>query len=236
LHSSIEKIIKLKGALISMPYSFQGKKKIISFFIVMYIVFGAMLFYLIQMTPGLEFSQEQTGETAKVFVKNNSVHLIYNISVYGDDKKEVISVEKLAPQEKKEIPLGEGIEKIKLFASAPYHATVSQEFSIHTQKGINVAYKTSYPGVVFTGYSFTLKLNLCNNDKENINNISIEESHDSEFIKEENSAKEVSLEAGECMDVSYDFTPLKVGKTTANFNISAADYNEKFSREINIEE
>ncbi len=219
-----EKVLKQRRALV--------------FFAVIYLIFGSAFFYLLFMTPGLEFIQEETEGKMRVFLFNNSSHVINSIEVETDFGEKIASVEQLAPQEKALLQLEGRSGAVKLVARAPFHAAASRVFSFveggETEE-VKLSYKVTAPSIVFVDLNFVTRIEVCNEGGE-LSEVSLEERHGKTFFKEESRVETISLVGGECKEISFTLTPAKTGRTKIYFNVKALSYSREIEKEITIEE
>ena len=217
----------------------KAQRRTVVFFAFVYLVFGAAFFFLLFMTPGLEFSQEKTNNTIEVYLVNNSIHLIHSIEVKSDGEP-LLSVERLMPQERVVVPIEQKKETISLSASAPYHAKVTRTFSIvesdpDENGAVELNFGVTVPTLGFVDFGFDASIEVCNQGKS-LDNVLVEESHGAEFFKESNKSEGFSLNEGECRTASFPLTPAKTGTTKIYFKVKALSYNREIEREIRIEE
>lgn len=208
------------------------KKRTLTMFAVTYIVFGAAFIYLMLMTPGLDFVQEQS----QIYLMNNSGHVIHDIEVENSVGERIAFVETMVPQQKELLDV-EGGGTITLSASAPYHATAQRSFTFTGEEGREVKfdYKLTVPRVVIVDINFDVEIELCNKGDE-LDALQIGKSHSALFFREGGSGKTIALGKAECESVVFTLTPLKVGKTKIYFNVKALSYSREIEKEITIEE
>jgi len=215
------------------------RRRTIIFFAAIYVLFGSAFIYLLFMTPGLDFAQQQVSDELEVFVLNNSMHIINNINVETNTEGKVLEVARLLPGEKKLIPIAEKTGTVGISASAPFHASISRDFLFQEDgTGIgegNVGIKTTMPSTVFTGIEFEAEIEICNAGNLEVS-LSVSEGHDSELLEGTTPAQDISIAAGNCEKAVFAMKALKTGKTKIYFNINALSFSKKVEREITIEE
>ena len=215
------------------------QRRVLVFFAFVYLVFGSAFFYLLFMTPGLDFVQEKTEKTVEVYLVNNSLHLIHSVEVTKDGEP-ILFVERLTPKERVGVPVEDGGETINLSANAPYHAKVTRTFSI-VRTGLpddnpaELTFRVTMPSLGFVDFGFDANIEVCNQGKE-LDNVLVEESHEEEFFEERNKSESFALQTGECKTASFPLTPAKTGTTKIYFKVKALSYSRETEREIKIEE
>tara|TARA_Y100000310_G_scaffold327497_2_gene393976 strand:- start:9287 stop:9964 length:678 start_codon:yes stop_codon:yes gene_type:complete len=218
------------------------QRRTIAFFAAIYLVFGIAFFYLMFMTPGLDFSQDETEEGVKIFVFNNSGHIIRGIEIETSLGEHVALVDGLAPREKQLLVLPELTGVVTLVARAPYHATATKSFSsvgggstgIGT-KDIKLDYKVTAPSLVFIDFNFVAEIELCNKG-DALDEIVVAEEHGTTYFKENKLTKTIALDIGICETLPFTLTPSRAGKTKIYFNVNALSYSKQIEKEISIEE
>ncbi len=209
----------------------EAEKRKFLVFGVIFAVFAIIIIYLLFFTAGLKFSKEFESGKTKVFIENESVHLIRNIKIFANEEllQEVLE---LKPGEKSEIILPAS-PFVKLSAQAPFHSTITTDISISNISNVDFKYSTSYPKPVLAGFGFELALELCNNgDGVRVN---VNETHDKEFFEEGFQADSISVAGKECKTIKYNLTPLKKGETLLSFNIKSENFNESFEQTIQVD-
>ncbi len=214
----------------------EQRKKAVTYFAGVFILYIAILVFLVFFTPGIEISEQQTPEGIEIFVANSSMHLIRELKVYTADGKELLTVEELKPREKVKVPLTGLSDLVVINASAPFHATISLSLSLRGTKGLKLVFETSYPSIALAGTKFTVFLDICNKGDIGVPEITIEEAHARDFFSEQKKTEKISLDRGQCRKIGFPLTPLKKGETEIYFNIKALGVSEEFKRTIKIEE
>lgn len=210
----------------------KGQLRVLVFFGTIFGFIGFSVGYLLFFTPGLSFEQVGIGESAKVFLDNNSVHPIRDINVMTKDGKIFMQLKELKAGEKVEIEL-ESLENVsEIIAVAPYHAQASKFLeNLSTERGIR--YELSYPPIAFKEVEFAAIVTLCSAEsKEAV----VEESHDKKFFSQNFENRAVSIPEGKCANAEFKFTPISDGKTEILFNIKSSNFNQAISKEIDVRE
>lgn len=218
----------------------QKKQPVILFFAIIYIVFGGSLVYLLFLNTGLDIVMETGEKEVKVFLKNDSVHLIRDINISIQRQSGEIlalpSVDQLKPGEKKEITLPElENEQIKIIAAAPFHAKVSKVVSIEKSRGAKINFEVITQSTAFTGVPFLASIRICN-EAEQIDDLKVDEMHSTGFFEERARTETVSLPKGECKKLDFTLTPKMAGAATIYFKLSAANVSRELEQKITIVE
>jgi hypothetical protein len=214
------------------------QRRAIVFFAATYVLFGSAFFYLLFLTPGLDFVQEKADSGITVFLFNNSSHIIHDIRVETGTGEQVLLVESLNPKERALLPMEGRTGAVKLVAKAPFHATATKVFSFVEGNGgeeVKMGYKVTTPSLVFVDFNFVAEIEVCNQG-DTLPKVSIVEIHGKTLFKEERRTETVSLEAGECKKIGFTLTPTRAAKTKIYFNVKALSYSKQIEKEITIEE
>jgi|GEM_PF-2745480 len=203
---------RTKRALIIFSFIFAG--------------YFSLLIYLVLFAPALDFKIID----GKLYLKNESSHVITNIIVTAQDNSILDCIPALKPSELTRIILP--VEKKVSFVSAkaPFHREAKKYIALESSiEGLSIDLK--HGNAVF-GKSFDVSLELCNNTKEDFF-VNIAESHDRSFLKEESKTIIMGIKAQSCKTAVFNYTPIAKGITTVNFII----YGELFKKEVskNIE-
>jgi hypothetical protein len=215
------------------------KKLVITGFAVIYIVFAVILLYLFFLSPNIQLKEIISNSGKQVYLINSTEREIHNIEVYfyeNNEKKIIESVNLLKPGEQKEINLTQfkGMQKIKLFAEAPYHNIFELEISLESAE-INLSYNIKSPKTIFKNTEFELILEICNSGKP-AKEIKIMQAHEQEIFKEESKTHFVSVQNNECKEIKYNLTPLNSGLTVILFNIEFENNTGNVTKELLIKE
>lgn len=221
----------------------EKRKRVVLFFILMFVMFAALLFYLMLFSQGLNLTESRddtTGRTVAV-VENESSRIIYNVTVSyvpeAGEKTALATFEKLMPGDKKNVSLveiPEGVEEAKIVAEAPFHMKVEKRVAIGVSRVINFSISISSPEIAFLGTKFALKLEICNQG-DAVEGVEIHEQHEAEFFSERNDTKTMGLAEDACDELHYELTPILEGKTTIYFNIKAYDNIQEMKKTVTIE-
>lgn len=213
------------------------QRRVLFVFAGTYLLFGAAFVYLLFMTPGLEFTQQESGGKVQVFLLNNSIHVVRDIEVETAEGEKIISVERLMPQQKALLPLKERTGTVNLVAKAPYHATAttSLSFSGTGETEVKLEYKITIPTTVFVDFNFTAEIEVCNKG-DVVPEVKIEERHSAVYFKEDKGIATISLDAGACKKAYFTLTPAKAGDTKIYFNVKALSYSKQLETEITVKE
>lgn len=213
----------------------KGKKRTVSFFAVIYIVFGVMLFYLFYFNTGLEFVKVEKDKEMNLYLTNSSIHLIRNISVIDDDGKEVALIKYLLPKEKQLITF-EKKKAVELEAKALFHVPIKIAFSlgVYPTGDVVLNYNTNYPQIVLLNEDFIIKVEVCAKENE-AKGVEVFPQFDKEMVEflDKKSAF-LDVEKDSCKEAEFKFSALKKGVTTITFNIKAQNSVKKVDAKITI--
>ncbi|MFH1586561.1 MAG: hypothetical protein ABID38_01750 [Candidatus Diapherotrites archaeon] len=211
----------------------QAKKRIFTIFMVIYVIFGIFLLYLLfgnfGMEAGLKYNEAE--QSYRIYVENQSLHIIKDISIKVEEKGVVKELDKIAVLK----PDGNfyvnyfppiGVKNIKVILDAPFHQTVSRAFGVQG-KEIDFEPTLSSPDRAFVGRNFTMSLSLCNRSID-LNNITVTESHSEAYFLERDRIDVIDLKAEDCENIIYTLTPTQIGATTIYFNVKVQHFNELF--------
>ncbi|MEM0360143.1 MAG: hypothetical protein QXK06_02280 [Candidatus Diapherotrites archaeon] len=203
-------------------------RAIIGFFLI-YVAFVGMAIALFLYTPGLSFQEENE----KLFLKNNSVHIVQNIKVELADGTPIDCISQLAPGSMKELYVAESKKPARILAFAPFHATVEKTLLAAGKKAEGISHKTSHEMPVIAGKQFSLNLEICS--KAKAIEVSIAESHEQRFFKEKSQSRSMRIGKGECINSEFLLTPQERGTAKVKFVLEAENYNETIIEEIQVE-
>lgn len=234
-------ISSLSGKIPKLSFT-SNKKRIISVFILIYLVFGIALVYLLFFNTGLTLVQ-QVDESVlnKVFVKNDSIHIIKKIQIsYLNPEGSKVTFQEipaLSPSNTADVDISKiEFQKFQLFAEAPFHSPVNQTIAMNeSKKATNLKSTILASKVAFISLAYELKMELCNNSKADLADVAIEERHDTSYFKEVPRKDVFDLKAGKCLSKDYSFMPIAEGQTTMYFNILADNTAETQKIEIAIQ-
>ncbi len=222
------------------------KKRTVMIFVAVMFVFAIILSYLLFFNTGLEVESTYTQEQKEIHitVKNNSMHAIRNITVnyvtISGDEKEIDSIEKLAPEESKEILLKKNEEMedfVDVIVRALFHQSVSKRIIVgESQEQSGLSYSVTAPEYAFTGLEYVIKIGICNPKGRRVLTVKVLEQHSKDFFIEENRNMEKPIIGDECEDFLFEFIPKKQGKTEIYFNIKAGSYSKSFEQKVSVEE
>lgn len=217
-----------------IPYA---KKRIFTIFMAIYVIFGIFLIYLLFGNFGMEASLKYSDaeQSYRIFVENQSMHIIKDISVKVEEGGVVRELDKIAvlrPNKDFNVnyfpPIG--VKNIKVILEAPFHQTVSRSFGVRG-KEIDFEPKLSSPERAFIGKNFTINLELCNRSID-LNNITVTESHSEAYFLERDRIDILDLKAEECENIVYTLTPTQIGTTTIYFNVKVQHFNGLFDMDM----
>ncbi|MFH1234369.1 MAG: hypothetical protein V1493_02045 [Candidatus Diapherotrites archaeon] len=204
------------------------QRALVGFFLI-YLTFVGMLVALLLFTPGFEFREEE----GRVFLKNNSVHVVKNIKVELSDKTPIDCIAQLGPGSSKELYVPDTKRPAKIIAFAPFHSTVEKTLLPTGTENIELSPKITYAKPVIKGREFSLSLELCS---QNVDvKISIAESHEQRFFKEESKQRVIDLGLGKCRTLEFQLTPLQAGSTKVQFSLEAENFAKTITEEIKVE-
>lgn len=221
------------------------KVRVVRFFALIYIVFGASVLYLLYFNTGISLGGSADTATGvfHITVKNSSIHLIRDLNVFVLDangfEKNILSINALKPGEEKRIDLYEShaVEGvISLIAKAPFHLQVLKKIEIQRMgsepKGeLTVELKGQNKAFIGTAANFTLKICSSANDE---NEIKIENKFSRNYFSSAEETKTISLKKNECSEQVFKLLPSGRGKTTIVFNITTKQVNKRLEKEIEI--
>ena len=213
----------------------QQKKRITAYFGTAIGIYALILAFLMFYTPGLVLEEEQNGNETELFLSNDSLHSIKNITVTAGEKQ-VLFLPELKPGEKKIIPLEQLKGVITIRANAAFHAETARTLSLSGTRGLSYSYESSYPKTAIAGEKFTASVKICNTGKIDIQEITIEETHSQDYFSENTQEQKASIPRGQCKTLEFQLTPKQKGRTEIYFNIKALDDIKTFFNTITIEE
>ncbi|MCX6802440.1 MAG: hypothetical protein NT067_05020 [Candidatus Diapherotrites archaeon] len=203
------------------------QRAIVGFFLI-YLTFVGMLVALLLFTPGLELREEQ----GKVFVKNNSVHVVKDIKVELSDNTPIDCIAQLGPGSSKELYVPDTKRPAKIIAFAPFHATVEKTLLPLGTESLELSHKITYATPVAKGKEFTIKLELCSENADI--SISITESHEQRFFKEKSQTRLMVVGKGKCRAAEFQLTPQETGTASVSFALEAENYSKTIIEEIKV--
>lgn len=206
------------------------KQRALVFFFVIYLTFTVMLVSLVLFTPGLEFEESQ----GNVYLKNNSVHVVKNIRVELGDGTPIDCVMEMAPGSTRKLYVPEGKRPTKIIAFAPFHPKIEKTLLPLGREGFRLVHSIEYSKPVKAGKEFALTLRLCAENAD-LNALSIWESHEQSFFKEESQNRVIALSHGKCRIQEYWFTAMRSGITKITFTLEAENYMKIIEEEILVE-
>lgn len=205
------------------------KQRALVFFFIIYLTFTVMLVSLVVFTPGLEFEEEE----GKVYLKNNSVHVVKNIKVELADGTPIDCVPQLMPGSLRKLYVPEKRRPTKIIAFAPFHPKIEKTLLPLGKKGFRLTYNINYDTPVRVTKEFVLKLELCAENAD-LNALLIKEWHDKSFFKEESQNRVIGLSQGKCRVQEFWFTPKRAGTTKISFSLEAENYMKIIEEEIRV--
>lgn len=218
----------------------EKRKPVIIFFGLIYLIFGAFMLYLLFFNTGLDIVAETSEKEIKVFLQNNSVHLIRDINVLLERENGetllIDSIKALKPREKIQVQLPSiEKEKVTIIAIAPFHARISKDISIERTKGAKLNFEIAMQSTAFVEIQTSIALKVCNQG-DTINDLKIVEVHSPDFFEEQAKTDTVAIPENECKKIDYALTPKKTGQTTIYFKFTALNVNQELERSITIME
>ena len=213
-------------------------KKILYFFLTIYIIFAVVIVYLFLFNSGLEIVEEFNEEEFRkdVYVFNNTQRIIHNVSVkhkIGNQEIDLNSFRFLLPQEKKLIPLDDlRSNQVTLLVGAPFHVTIEQLIVLRAAG--ETLLKTSFPSTILFGQAFNFTMEVCNNSGRE-DQFKIEEKHDPSVFSEPTRTDTLTIEDRNCAKVEYSLLPIQKGETTIYFNVDSSNTTDKVEQEITVE-
>ncbi|MCK4884262.1 MAG: hypothetical protein KAS30_05295, partial [Candidatus Diapherotrites archaeon] len=160
-------------------------KKVRVLFLIIYMVFAAMLVYLFMFNSGLAITEEfdQEAKEKVVYVENTTERIINNVKVsYKISKKseeiKLMDFNALYPGQKREVNF-EGVKstQIILIVDSLFHLTVEKPIVLQEIKsGGDITINLDFPSNVLFGKSFDFGLEACNKYEEE-QKIRVEETH-----------------------------------------------------------
>ncbi len=219
----------------------EKRRKATIYFAIIYFVFVGILIYLMVFNTGLKIEEkiDDLSLQKKIFVKNESVKTITNITVsymQGKEKIEIMDINKLKSNEIREIVyvFPEGTEKVQIIIDAPFYSTVAKEVLI-TKASAGLNYNIKSPAQIFKDSQFILGFQICNPTTVKKTAL-LEEKHETEFFKEGSITTSAEVEADACKNVDYDLTPKKTGVTTIYFKINVQGITDEQQITIQVNE
>lgn len=216
----------------------EKSKKILYFFLAVYIIFAVVIVYLFLFNSGLEIVEEFNEEELKkdVYVFNNTRRLIHNVSVkqkIGNAEIDLNSFRFLLPQEKKLIPLDHlRVNQVTLLVGAPFHVTIEQLIVLRAAG--DTLLKTSFPSTILFGQTFNFTIEICNNSGRE-DQFKIEEKHDPTVFSEPTRKDTLTIGDRDCEKVEYSLLPIQKGETTIYFNVDSSNTTDKVEQTIKVD-
>jgi len=216
----------------------EKSKKILYFFLAVYVMFGVVIVYLFLFNSGLEIVEEFNEEELRkdVYVFNNTQRLIHNVTVkrkIGSEEIDLNSFRFLLPQEKKLIPLDElRVSQVTLLVGAPFHVTIEQIIVLRTTGETLI--RASFPSTTLFGKTFNFTMEVCNNSGGE-DKFTIEETHDPTFFSEPARKDTLTIEDRKCKSVEYSLLPIQKGETTIYFNVDSSNTTDQVEQTITVE-
>ncbi|HZX19716.1 MAG TPA: hypothetical protein VFF13_01735 [archaeon] len=215
----------------------QQTKKIVGYFIAIYIAFGLLLVYLFLFNTGLEIIEEFNEQTASkdVYIYNNTDRIINNVEIKireNETETEFAKLKFLAPKEKRLLELPTTISQAIIIATAPFHVTV-EKLVVLKVKGQNTV-KLSFPETIEFGKSFKFTVDLCNQNTDDTQ-YKIEEEHEPGFFSEPSKTEVTTIEATKCKTLEYTLTPIGKGETTIYFNVNSENTTDQVQQTITVD-
>ena len=216
----------------------EESKKILYFFLAVYVMFGVVIVYLFLFNSGLEIVEEFNEEELKkdVYVFNNTQRIIHNVSVkqkIGNEEIDLNSFRFLLPQERKLISVDNlRASQVTLLVGAPFHVTIEQIIVLRAIGETII--RASFPGTTLFGQTFNFTIEVCNNSGRE-DKFKIEETHDQTFFSEPGRKDTLTIGDRDCTSVEYSLLPIQKGETTIYFNVDSSNTIDKVEQIITVE-
>ncbi|MCX8189700.1 MAG: hypothetical protein N3F05_00525 [Candidatus Diapherotrites archaeon] len=203
-------------------------KRLLAVFSFVFVAYSSLAIYLIFFAPGLKF--EIINE--KLYLKNESSHVIKNITVETDSGLIIDCIPVLAPYQKTRIYVPSDRKIGFVIAKAPFHKEAKQyAFAESPEAMLSIEVDQENAKV---GSKFKIYLNICNKTSEDIF-ITVSETHDATFIKEENKTILFDVKAGGCRKTAFEYLPIKSGNTEIIFIVTGEFFKKEIAKKIGIE-
>ncbi|MEM4598465.1 MAG: hypothetical protein QW400_02140 [Candidatus Diapherotrites archaeon] len=203
-------------------------KRLIAVFSFIFVAYFSLAAYLVFFAPGLKF--EIIDE--KLYLKNESSHIIRQITVETDSGVIIDCIPELAPSQKARIILPSDKKIGFVTARAPFHKETRQyAFAESPEDLLSIEFEQEKAKL---GSTFKVYLTICNKTTEEMF-VNVSETHDATFIKEENKTILLGIKAGSCRKTAFEYRPIRGGNTEVIFIISGEFFRKEISKKIEIE-
>lgn len=203
-------------------------KRITAIFSFIFVAYISLATYLVFFAPGLKFEIIEE----KLYLKNESSHVIKQITVETDSGVIIDCIPELEPSQKTRIILPSDKKIGFVTARAPFHKEARQyAFAESPEDLLSIEFEQEKAK---SGSTFKVYLNICNKTSEEIF-AGVSEMHDATFIKEENKTILMGIKAGSCRKTAFEYMPIRSGNTEIIFIISGEFFRKEISKKIEIE-
>jgi len=213
---------------------FSAKKQNALFFLIVLMLFGAILVFLVFFTPGLSVSIAGSGTEQSVVVKNTSSHAIRNISVSASDGNLMDKIAELLPKQERSVPLGNLAGTVTIIVRAPFHASVSKDV-FSDRPAVNISYNVQQQSVFFVGSEAKILLEICRQGSLPTH-VTVSESFDETAFDAPEKSVSADFNSENCVSTDFAFVPKKAGDFEILFNIKAENVSESFKRTVSVTE
>lgn len=204
-------------------------KRALIIFSIIFIAYFSLLAYAVLFAPALDF--KIIGD--KLYLKNESSHIIKNIVVTAQDNSVLDCIPELRPSELVRIVLPVEKKITFVIARAPFHREAKRDIVIGESASEAISLEAKQENAVL-GRAFKVSLELCNKTKEDFF-VNISESHDRSFLKEESKTIIMGIKAQSCKTAVFEYTPVSRGTTTLRFIVYGELFKKEISKNIEIE-
>ncbi|GEM_PF-6797693 len=215
----------------------ERRKAFSKIFIAIYILFSALLAYLLFFNSGIEIRDEFNPFTGdkEIIVANTTDRVINNVQVKyvsGGTVHDLNGFARLDPKQKKRLPaetMGQG--KVNVVVQAPFHIAVEKTVDLDPKAGRPL--RIDVPQTAKIGESFEFSVQICNYSEDPVP-VGVQEIHEPLVFFSPNRENAFTLQSQECQKLSYSLEPGKGGETTIYFNVNFANSNEQFQKTVSV--
>jgi hypothetical protein len=213
------------------------KKRAITVFVALYVVFAAVLAYLFFLSPSAKITEDPATIGKMVYIENDSTQVMKNLQVYyihEQEKKVLFETKKLYKGEKKEIDLTQitGMDEVELFVTADFHQTYSKKIPLIMQK-LSMSYTVKTPADIFENAQFETILEICNTGNV-ATEVKVTQQHDLQYFTEDKEQKFAKINPETCNSFRYSLKPLKKGETVMLFKVEFQKSTEEIKKMIEV--
>ncbi|MEM4663177.1 MAG: hypothetical protein QXM75_04095 [Candidatus Diapherotrites archaeon] len=196
-------------------------------FSLIFVAYFSLIVYLVFFAPGLKFIVID----GKLYLKNESSHMIKNITVETDSGFVVDCIVELLPSQLTRIVLPSERRVGFVIAKAPFHREAKYYLTLEAPTEIiTLDFEQEN---AFAGMPFNVYLNICNRTSEDVF-ATVSERHDKTFIKGNDKTILVNIKSNGCRKVAFDFFPIKRGNTEVSFVVHGEFFRKEISKNIEI--